>query len=90
MTFSALMTIAVTFLVATHSPPETYSPSDRAEFIDDCQEGREIQASRCGCVFDQIRARVPRDEYEDANRTRNVETWSLRLREAIAAGLECC
>jgi hypothetical protein len=68
---------------------DTYSGLDREFFINGCTEEGEFSESECGCVFDYISARLPYDEYLEADR-QDVEDWSPRVNRIVADGFSRC
>jgi uncharacterized RDD family membrane protein YckC len=67
----------------------TYTGFDREVFVNGCAEDGEWSESECGCVFDYVSARLPYDEYLEANRT-DPEDWSPRVNEVLADGFSNC
>jgi uncharacterized RDD family membrane protein YckC len=67
----------------------TYTGLDREVFINGCTEDGEISESECGCVFDYVSARLPYDEYLEADRT-DPEAWSPHVNEVLADGFSSC
>ena len=68
---------------------DTYTGLDREVFINGCTEEGEFSDSECGCVFDYISARLPYDEYQEADR-QDLEDWSPRVNRIVADGFSAC
>lgn len=76
-------------LVSSGALEEDYSSSDRSGFIEGCLKDGRVSEKTCGCLFDYIRARVPYDEFAEADRTEDSKV-SDRMKRATDRGATVC
>jgi uncharacterized RDD family membrane protein YckC len=67
----------------------TYDALDRDAFVSGCSEEGTSEAE-CGCAFDQIKAQLPYDDYQDANRTSDPDEWQPHTRRVIVDAMSSC
>jgi hypothetical protein len=67
--------------------PEEYSPSHRAEFVEDCRTSA-VSEAVCGCFYDRLAAELPFARFEELDE--QLQTLSGELPADLATWAAAC
>jgi uncharacterized RDD family membrane protein YckC len=81
--------VAVSIAAGSWDSTTNYSALDRDVFISGCADEGGSEAG-CSCAFDYVKARVPYDEYAQADRTEVTSDWPPRVRRTLADAFTNC